>query len=106
MTPQEMIYVIQAHTDGMKIECREVSGCNDGWHPVDTPLWDFCHFDYRVRPTPPVLRPHWPAICRVGNSGAILTDALYADAINAACDINGNGGVLIRLATEYPPVML
>lgn len=48
MTHDEMIAVIQAHKDGKKIEY--LNGSN--WQHTSSPLFDFCNFVYRVKPSP------------------------------------------------------
>ena len=46
-TTKEMIEVMQAYERGEKIECF-----NDGeqWRDVNSPIWDWLHNDYRVKP--------------------------------------------------------
>lgn len=100
MTPQEMIDVIQAHADGKKIQmCRKGE---DKWLDCvpPSPLFDFMNTNYRVKP--PALRPHWPAIFVVPNGYTFLSKELYAEDNRPVQLALG----FVRLATEYPPVML
>lgn len=99
MTPQEMISVIQAHADGKQIQmCRKGE---DRWLDCvpPSPLFDFMNTNYRVKP--PALRPHWPALVRSPIMSHSVTGVLFASD-DEARDVIG----FVRLATEYPPVML
>lgn len=100
MTPQEMIDVITAFRDGKPVETND--GGSDWW-PVLSPHFNFHRYNYRVKP--PALRPHWPAIIQYGASSYSITDRLYP-AFEEADRDTGPGFKVIRLATEYPPVML
>ena len=96
MTPQEMIAVIQAYADGKAIET------NDGrpdWWAVEVPVFNFHKFTYRVKPA--ALRPHWPAITR-NPMGLYMVSSEVFSQDNQPKHIIG----FVRLATEYPPVML
>lgn len=44
---KEMIAVMQAYEEGNKIEAIQVNGYN--WEILDIPLWDWVHWDYRVK---------------------------------------------------------
>lgn len=94
MTPQEMIDVIQAYRDGKLVETND--GGSDWW-PVLSPQFNFNRFTYRIKP--PVLRPHWPAVVRTPCMEYIVTAEVFPE------DHPPLQGY-IRLATEYPPVML
>ena len=48
MKHQEMIMVIEAHSEGKKIECQ-AKGVN-GWSACPHPIFNFSQFDYRVKP--------------------------------------------------------
>lgn len=50
MTHDEMIAVILAHKAGKKIESRAI-GKNE-WYCLADPVWDFAHYDYRVKREP------------------------------------------------------
>lgn len=50
MTTEEMIFVMNAYSNGKKIEFRRMNENN--WNKTDLPVWDWAHFDYRVRPEP------------------------------------------------------
>jgi len=75
------------------------------WVPIRTcPVFDFEHFEYRVKP--PALRPHWPAVVRnTGTTAWWVTDELFADVATARIELLSDSDE-VRLATEYPPVML
>ena len=96
MTPVQMIAVIQAHCNGKTIQFKEIDRA--AWCDCESPLFDFAHYDYRIAP-PSVRRPHWPAICRLSNGAYVLSTCLYTGDEPAAIGF-------VRLATEYPPVML
>lgn len=101
MTPQEMIDVITAFRDGKPVET------NDGgldWWPVLSPQFNFHRYSYRVKP--PELRPHWPVL--VKQSGiTMVPPELFSDISEANIYWEKAGSfTVIRLATEYPPVML
>ena len=104
MKPQEMIDVLQAHRDGEKIEFREAGNLRR-WDDCLVPLFDFAHFEYRVKP--PALRPHWPAVLNVRSVGMTVSDMLFPDVDSAKTQYCTSSGLtVVRLATEYPPVML
>ena len=47
-TTKEMIEVMQAYDRGEQIEC--INDDYEQWKDVDSPIWDWMHNDYRVRP--------------------------------------------------------
>lgn len=101
MTFDEIIAVIRAHINGWTIEVR-IPSENTGWYVIDDPKFDFINCEYRSiqRPaTPPVLRPHWPAIVRTPLMEYLVTAEVFPE---------GHPPLMgfVRLATEYPPVML
>lgn len=105
MKPQEMIDVIQAYIDGKQIQMCE--WLKTDWNDCKllSPMFDFCHYEYRVKPA--ALRPHWPALleCR-GIDYQVVGDTLFATEADARKYYNPPSVKVIRLATEYPPVML
>lgn len=69
MTHDEMIAVIQAHKDGLKIEYK-LSSYQDGlWIPVSSPVWDFKEVEYRIAKTVP--RKLWQWIYKNGDNVAM-----------------------------------
>ena len=52
MTPDEIIAVVQAHKEGKEIELQPKGVAPMGWAYTTDPVWDFHHFNYRVRPEP------------------------------------------------------
>ncbi len=106
MTLEQQRDIIQAAIDGSKIEFADIfTGKWCSKHDLDNGF-DFQNFTYRI--APPALRQHWPAVIRYDNSGVIaVTDRLYTSDDEARSDREGGPPVsVIRLATEYPPVML
>ena len=65
MTHDEMIAVIQAHKEGKQIEAI-VKKTGLVIHAV--PIWDFCNYDYRIKPEPrpDVVQTFW---CTTDNKG-------------------------------------
>ena len=56
MTPQEMIDVIQAHTQGKQIEFlhkTENPLSKNCWIIAKTPTWNFTSYNYRIKPKAP-----------------------------------------------------
>jgi hypothetical protein len=51
MTTEDKIKVMQAHLDGAKIEVRD-RNTYDPWRLAITPVWDWYHYEYRVKPEP------------------------------------------------------
>ena len=102
MTPQEMIDVIAAYRDGKQIQAQPAGICGDEvpWKTCRCPDFNFPEYNYRIKPA--ALRPHWPAIVRSPFNYFTTTATLFAD--EASCRENVIG--FVRLATEYPPVML
>lgn len=47
-TTKEMIEVMQAYDRGEQIEC--FNDDYERWKDVDSPIWDWLHNDYRVKP--------------------------------------------------------
>jgi len=107
MTPQEMIDVIAAYRDGKQIEAQPAGIFGDGvpWKLCGQPTFNFPEYNYRVKP--PALRPHWPAVLNVRSVGMTVSDMLFPDVDSAKTQYCTSSGLtVIRLATEYPPVML
>ena len=50
MTPDEIIAVVQAHKEGKEIELQPKGVAPMGWAYTTDPVWDFYHFNYRVKP--------------------------------------------------------
>lgn len=102
MTHEEMISVIKAHAEGKAIEVL-IPGSID-WHVTTNPSWNFSGCDYRIKTEPLKLVPHWPAINKnEAGMRAFTTDRLYSNEVDAKIDWKDR---FIRLATEYPPIML
>ena len=101
MTLTQQRDVIQAAIDGKNIEKLPISGVDGtNWSSmVGDRLFDFARYDYRVKP--PALRPHYPAITRDPIQRYMVSGELFPQD-NLPVNIIG----FIRLATEYPPVML
>lgn len=51
MTADEMIAVIAGAEAGKVIQYRELGPRGD-WMIADHPLWDFSHWNYRIKPEP------------------------------------------------------
>lgn len=51
-TIEEMTAVMTAYDQGEKIECRKVLCGATGWEDTNAPVWDWCNYDYRVKPEP------------------------------------------------------
>jgi hypothetical protein len=97
---QEIIEVMQAFAEGKEIERNAGFG---EWMATDSPRWNWYDFDYRIAAKKPVLVPHWPAICKYKDSGNMyLADSLFPNLAEA----KGVHSSAVRLATEYPPIML
>ncbi len=104
MTPQEMIDVIQAHADGKQIEMRRQDESSD-WCWIAAPVWNFSLWDYRVK-QPAALRPHWPVLAHDTQLDIYLVEDVLFPTVEEAREFYPNRLRVIRLATEYPPVML
>lgn len=53
MTHDEMIEVIKAHKEGKKLECRlNPPHASEPWTTINSPVFDFHNFDYRVKKEP------------------------------------------------------
>lgn len=100
MTLQQQRDIIDAAIRGEEIEFCFM-GDDKLWSKHNAPRFDFTRYSYRVKP--PELRPHWPAIIRLPDGRHTISTWLYAkgDEISFV-DLVG----FVRLATEYPPVML
>ena len=56
----EAIRVMQAYVDGKEMQYSPKQGKGSSfWTTTENPLWNWEHYDYRIKPTP-VLRP-WTA---------------------------------------------
>lgn len=107
MTFDERIAVIRAHINGWTIEVR-IPSENTGWYVIDDPKFDFINCEYRSiqRPaTPPVLRPHWMVVV-LDRGEYYLSHSLWETLDAARPDFTDPAAQPVRLATEYPPVML
>lgn len=52
MTTQEKIAVMKALVEGKEIEHASLLDLSN-WKPVAFPVWDWSHFDYRIKPEHP-----------------------------------------------------
>ncbi len=95
MKPQELFDALER---GEKIECYE--GVHVGWAPWKGISWSN-NWNFRIVKPEPVLVPHWHAVID-GPSGCWLSYNLYATIDAARNDYDR----AIRLATEYPAIML
>ena len=59
MDIKEQIAVMQGFADGKEIEFRAPNEINDRWEKVETPLWDWHNFEYRIKPEPPIKAIRW-----------------------------------------------
>jgi hypothetical protein len=89
-----------AYTKGEKIEWRPLSIGVLPWKPLapESGL-DFSNCEYRIKPV--ALRPHYPALVRDMMMRHSVSTILFASDAEASHIIG-----FVRLATEYPPVML
>lgn len=79
------------------LEWEDISSSPMGWHNL---------VEYRVKPKEIKLIPHWPAIINSGPT-ARITQNVYSSIEEAKRTIHPEfGRQLLRLATEYPPIML
>jgi hypothetical protein len=72
MNNQEMIDVIQAHSDGKEIQkkCkRSATGIQEWSRCVNPPAWQFTDCDYRVKPEPPHF---YARISATGHVGPVV----------------------------------
>jgi hypothetical protein len=67
MTHDEMIYVLQAHKEGERIQRQnknsELGELEEEWIDILTPTWDFRNYNFRVRRKP---RKWWLNVYRDG----------------------------------------
>ena len=61
MTNDEIIKVVQAHSEGKTIQVRILEftgrwGDVPAWGDNQSPEWNFCFFEYRIRPAAPRTR--------------------------------------------------
>ncbi len=73
----------------------------DGWIKWQGTLWN-CKMQFRIAKPEPKLVPHWPAIGTNPQGQYFLTAILYASEEQAKSAYVP----VVRLATEYPPIML
>ncbi len=99
MTYDEMAAIIKAAIRGETIEYR-YKACAD-WHVAEKPQFDFINNEYRIKPAEPKLVPHWPALC--GDGTYVWVSGMVFPNLEAAKKYSR---CVIRLATEYPPIML
>lgn len=97
-TTLEMIEIMQAFADGKEIEWY----CG-GWVKCEKPTWNWGKNDYRIAEKKPVLVPHWPAIIKSTTGCYVLTDHVFPNLDTAKSRFNLS---VIRLATEYPYILL
>jgi len=105
MTPQEMIDVIAAYRDGKQIQAQPAGICGDEvpWKTCRCPDFNFPEYNYRIKPA--ALRPHWPAIVMSSDPDGTTVYSASNLLFTKPEELIGKAGAL-RLATEYPPVML
>lgn len=48
MTIKEMVEVMLAAAEGETVQCTEFG--KDSWDTVTGPVWDWHHFEYRIKP--------------------------------------------------------
>lgn len=98
-TPEELF---AAFRNGDSVECWN----GEAWDVWSGEWWDkdtkFRITEKYVAPTRDHKVPHWPAVVRL-KDGTTLSDCLFASEDDAR-EMCGEG--VVRLATEYPPIML
>lgn len=99
MKTEQMVEVMQAHLAGKKVEIYNPD--DDFWEQIDNPAWNWCSFKYRIKKEEPKLVAHYPALIG-GSDGIYIADYIYPT-FEAAKKMYSRA---IRLATEYPPIML
>ncbi|EMG30839.1 hypothetical protein [Campylobacter showae] len=57
MSTNEMIAVMQAYANGEAIEVSDKDAGN--WGEIKHPLWDWCNFEYRVKPKTDTALWYW-----------------------------------------------
>lgn len=87
------------------------ANCKCWWHEGTGPAASARHDDsicMKWRPAKqPALRPHWSALIRCrGVNPPVMGDTLFATEDEARAHYTSMDVTTIRLATEYPPVML
>ncbi len=93
------IELFQALERGEKIEFSRQA--YDDWHTWDGKEWSAAWYYRTVKPEPKLV-PHWPAV-RHSDGIPFTTNSLYATEEQARGEWTEG---FIRLATEYPPIML
>ena len=87
-TTKEMIEVMQAYERGEQIECF-----NDGeqWRDVNSPIWDWLHNDYRVKPKKSYVPFHTPEefLTAYRKHGEFIENKESGEKMNAYVDKNG-----------------
>lgn len=100
MTNEELIACIEAEKRGEKTECRQYDGTIWMWKMHSG--WNTQVYEYRIAPKPePKLVQHWPAISLIDGQ-PYLSDCLFHDEQSARDFLPD----FLRLAVEYPPIML
>lgn len=102
MTLQQQRDIIDAAIRGEEIEFCFMAG-DKLWSKHNAPMFDFTRYTYRVKP--PELRPHWPAVVVSSKPDGTIVYSVSNMLFAKPEDLIGKDGAL-RLATEYPPVML
>ena len=62
MTNEEIISVVQAHSEGKVIELK-IKRTGDKWEITEAPVWNFDDFDYRVKPESKVRPYTFDEVC-------------------------------------------
>jgi hypothetical protein len=50
---KEQIEVMRHYANGGEIECKVRMDASVSWEKVTPPLWNWCDFDYRIKPKEP-----------------------------------------------------
>ena len=76
MNTDEMIEVMQAYARGETIEVSDKGAGN--WGETKHPLWDWCNFEYRVKPIPGNFKKGDRVIFRKHEADALMLQDIHA----------------------------
>jgi len=96
---KEQIAVMQGFANGKEIEFRAPNEINDRWEKIETPLWDWHNFEYRIKPEPPIKITLWGIVSK--KHGVLQMYHNKQDAINIHVPKIGQQ-VVKFICTEVP----
>ena len=95
---EHAIEVMNGFLEGKRIECRESDRKNSAWIQAETPLWNWCQYEYRIAPEPKELY-----INQYEDSKGVEYFRVFSTADEAVRDGTANSDI-VKMAVKYKEI--